>query len=68
MMPTRRILAVTILAIMGVLQLWDSHVFTAGADVITVAVIALMLPWARCCSASGWRFARRAWSPARSCC
>jgi uncharacterized membrane protein len=44
MMTTRRIVAVTILAIMGVLQLWDSHVFTAGAGVVTVAAIALMLP------------------------
>ena len=43
-MTTRRIAAVTILAIMGVLQLWDSDVFTAGTPVIAVAVLALMLP------------------------
>ena len=43
-METRRIVAVTILAIMGALQLWDSRVFTAGAPVIAVGVLALMLP------------------------
>ena len=29
---------------MGVLQLWDSRVFTAGAPAIAMAVLALMLP------------------------
>jgi hypothetical protein len=44
MMTTRRIVAATTLAIMGMLQLWDSRVFTAGAPVIAVAVLALTLP------------------------
>ena len=43
-MTRRRIVAVTILAIMGALQLWDSRVFTAGAPVIAVALVALSLP------------------------
>ena len=43
-MEKRRVVAVTVLAGMGLLQLWDSRVFTAGTAVIAVALVALSLP------------------------
>ena len=43
-MMSRRTVAVVILVSMGMLQLWDSRVFGAGAPVITVALVALLLP------------------------
>lgn len=43
-MMSRRTVAVVILVVMGTLQLWDSRVFSAGAPVIAIAVVALLLP------------------------
>ena len=43
-MEKRRLVAVIVLAGMGLLQLWDSRVFTAGATVIVIALVALALP------------------------
>lgn len=43
-MNRRRSIAVVVLLVMGLLQLWDSHVFTAGTPVMAVALFALSLP------------------------
>lgn len=43
-MMSRRAVAVVVLVSMGMLQLWDSRVFSAGPQVIAVALMALLLP------------------------
>jgi hypothetical protein len=43
-MMSRRTVGVLILVVMGMLQLWDSRVFTAGAPVIALALAGLGLP------------------------
>jgi hypothetical protein len=43
-MTSRRIVAVVVLAVVGTLQLWDSHVFSAGGAAITVATVGVSLP------------------------
>jgi hypothetical protein len=43
-MTTRQIVAALIVAVMGTLQLWDSHVFSAGAATIAVSAVAVLLP------------------------
>jgi len=43
-MENRRLAAVIVLAIMGLLQLWDSRVFAAGGTVMAIALVALLLP------------------------
>ena len=45
-MEKRRLIAVLVLAGMGLLQLWDSRVFSAGPAVIAVALTGLCLPLA----------------------
>jgi hypothetical protein len=43
-MMSRRTVGVLILVVMGLLQLWDSRVFTAGAPAIALALAGLGLP------------------------
>ena len=41
---SRRTVAVLVLIVMGILQLWDSRVFSAGSAAIAIAVAGLALP------------------------
>jgi len=43
-MMTRRTVAVIVLIVVGTLQLWDSRVFSAGAQAIAIASTGLALP------------------------
>ena len=43
-MTSKRTVAVLILIVVGILQLWDSRVFTAGLPAIAVALLGLSLP------------------------
>ena len=43
-MERRRLIAVVVLAGVGLLQLWDSRVFAAGTAVTVIALLALSLP------------------------
>ena len=43
-MDKRRYAAVIVLVVMGLLQFWDSRVFTAGAPVVALSLLALSLP------------------------
>ena len=43
---SRRTVGILVLVVMGMLQLWDSRVFTAGAPAIAIALVGLALPLA----------------------